>query len=63
MSFRIQDFKCTECKHVTEILLDSRDENQEIKCEKCGSDKLNKILSAGTGKGGHVSWSKWRAQQ
>lgn len=62
MAFRLEDFKCTDCGHVTEVLFNTTEE-QEIICEECGSKNLQKILSIGSGKGGHVSWSKWRAQQ
>jgi ribosomal protein S27E len=60
MAFKLQDFKCKDCEHVTEIFLDSRIENQEIECEECKSKNLEPIISAGTGNKSHVSWAKWR---
>ena len=63
MAFKLEDFECKDCKKITEILLDSTDEEQVIECEDCGSSNMEKKISVGTGPGGHISWSKWRAQQ
>lgn len=61
MAFRIDDYKCEECEHITEHMLNTRDENPPaLECEECKSTKLVKVISVGAGKGGHISWSKWR---
>lgn len=61
--FKLVDFKCSDCDHVQEVMLDSRDPDQKFVCEECKSENMEKIISVGAGKGGHISWSKWRAQQ
>ena len=37
------DFKCEKCGHVQEKVVGLKEE--EIKCEKCESTKLKKLLS------------------
>jgi len=61
MAFRLQDFECEDCEHLTEFLLDSKVENEEetLVCEECGSGNLKRKLTVGSGKGGHLSWSTW----
>jgi len=61
MAFKIQDYKCEDCSHVTEILEDSKDENPSYECEKCKSKNLTKAISVGNGKGSNSTWSAWRA--
>jgi transcription elongation factor Elf1 len=61
MSFKIQDHECSDCGHVTEILLDSQNPEQVLECGKCKSVNVKPIVSVGQGKGPHVSWSSWRA--
>jgi len=62
MAYRMQDFECKDCKNITEALLDLNkpEEEKELKCEHCGSDKLSRVITVGNGKGEHISWSKWR---
>lgn len=61
MALKIQDFQCEDCEKITEVLLDSKTPDQEVECSHCNSKKMKPIISIGTGKGSHVSWSKWRA--
>lgn len=58
--YKLNDFLCKKCNHVTELLLD--DKKPEVpSCEKCNSLEVEKVLTMGTGDKTHVSWSKWRA--
>lgn len=57
--FKLQDFECQDCNHITEILQDSTDKDIPV-CEECKSINLKPVLGTGTGKKSHVSWSKWR---
>ncbi len=42
----IFEFKCTKCEEYMEILvMGSNDKNVEMKCSKCGSEDLERILS------------------
>jgi len=59
MGFKMEDFQCEDCGHITEHLVDSNEE-EEFQCEECNSSKLKKVLGVSTGKGGHASWAKWR---
>ena len=59
MAFKLDDFKCTKCDHVQEILHNTAKDLVTV-CEKCGHNEMVKILSAGTGNKTHISWSKWR---
>lgn len=61
MALKIQDFQCEDCEKVTEVFLDKNDPDQKVQCEHCHSEKMKPILSIGTGKGSHHTWSKWRA--
>ena len=40
----IYDFKCQECGQVSEVLV--RDASQDVRCSRCGGDKLMKMVSA-----------------
>ena len=42
----IYEFQCTQCGAKKEILFLQKDEKIEMKCDKCGSDELHRILSA-----------------
>ena len=42
----VQDFQCLNCGHVTELFLKSATDSCEEKCESCGEDKLNKLISS-----------------
>ena len=42
----IYEFKCVKCQEYIEILvMGSNDKDVEMKCSKCGSDELERILS------------------
>lgn len=41
----IYEYKCSECGHITEIMV-SRLEEGMVRCENCGSRDVNKIVSA-----------------
>ncbi len=42
----IYEFKCTKCQEYMEILvMGSEDKDVEMKCAKCGSGELERILS------------------
>lgn len=58
---KIDDYECKDCLHITEILVDSQKPLElQLKCNKCNSSNLVKVLSTGTGNKTHQSWSKWR---
>ena len=40
----IYDFKCQECGKVSEILL--RNSDQSVHCPDCGSENMEKLISA-----------------
>jgi putative FmdB family regulatory protein len=43
----IYEFKCLECQEFTEILVMGADDTRvEMKCGKCGSESLERILSS-----------------
>ncbi|MFW6107480.1 MAG: FmdB family zinc ribbon protein [bacterium] len=47
----IFEYKCEECGHVTEVL-ERAGSRADHKCRKCGSSRMEKLLSAfGVGKG------------
>ena len=47
----IFEYKCKECDHVTEVL-ERPGSRAGHKCQKCGSSRMAKLLSAfGVGKG------------
>jgi Zn finger protein HypA/HybF involved in hydrogenase expression len=61
MSFKLKDFKCKDCEHITEVLVDSKEPDEKFKCEKCQSENMEAIdISIGSGKGQHFSWASWR---
>lgn len=42
----IYEFKCLDCQEFVEILVMGADDKQvEMKCSKCGSESLERILS------------------
>ena len=42
----IFEFKCTKCQEYMEILvMGTHDDSVEMKCTKCGSEELERILS------------------
>lgn len=44
----IYEYRCTSCEHIFEVLTSSGSMLEPVKCSKCGSDKVSKILSAGS---------------
>ena len=42
----IYEFQCADCGEKKEILFRSNDEKVEMKCEKCGSENLQRVLSS-----------------
>jgi putative FmdB family regulatory protein len=42
----IYEFKCLDCNEVLEILFVRSDDSAEIRCKACGSEHLERILSA-----------------
>ncbi len=38
----LYEYKCKDCGHISEILTGS----EQAKCDKCGSEKMEKILSS-----------------
>lgn len=57
MAFKLADYECKKCEQVVEVLC----EGDEVpKCETC-KKKMKKVISIGSGKGSHQSWSAWRA--
>ncbi len=42
----IYEFQCADCGEKKEILFRSNDEKVEMKCDKCGSVNLQRVLSS-----------------
>ena len=58
----IYEFKCLKCEQFIELLLMNSEEEIELKCPECSSQKLERVLSTtnycmsnGSGKGQGVS--------
>lgn len=41
----IYEFKCLECENIFEFLLINPGETLEMKCAKCSSEKIERVLS------------------
>ena len=41
----IYEFQCADCGAKKEILFRSGDETVEMKCDKCGSENLHRVMS------------------
>ncbi len=41
----IYEFKCLDCDHLQEIIVTSSSQKIEIKCEKCNSKNLQRVIS------------------
>ncbi len=42
----IFEFKCNECGHLQEIIITSSSKEElDLKCEKCGSHELQRVIS------------------
>jgi putative FmdB family regulatory protein len=44
----IYDFKCQECGKVSEFLLSSPPDSKKLACQSCGSQNLERLVSAPT---------------
>ncbi len=42
----IYEFQCRSCGYVFELLLMSKDEMEEVRCAKCASPDVGKLMSA-----------------
>lgn len=42
----IYEFKCSNCDEFFELLKMSSDDEQDVKCPKCGSKEFERVLSA-----------------
>ena len=42
----IHEFQCGSCKHTFELLIMSSDEMESVRCSKCHSPEVNKLMSA-----------------
>jgi putative FmdB family regulatory protein len=41
----IYEYKCSGCNHVTSALVQGYTYPEDLRCEKCGSDNLKRIIS------------------
>ncbi len=41
----IFEFKCNECGHLQEFIITSSQGEVEMKCERCGSKELQRVIS------------------
>lgn len=44
----IYEYKCSACGHIFEVLSTSSSNQDVVRCHACQSDKVDKILSAGS---------------
>jgi putative FmdB family regulatory protein len=58
--YKVTDFICKACDHITEYLVDTNKPDDKPVCEKCSSTSVEAVLTLGTGKKTHPSWSSWR---
>jgi putative FmdB family regulatory protein len=42
----IYEFKCLKCEEYIDILIMNTNDTMELKCKKCGSENLERILSS-----------------
>lgn len=42
----IYEYECKKCKTVFETIVSASSRDDDVKCEKCGSDEVNKLISA-----------------
>ncbi len=42
----IHEFKCNSCHHIFEMLIMNKDEISELRCPKCMSPEIDKLMSA-----------------
>ena len=41
----IYEFKCSKCSEFFELLLINSNDDEELKCPKCGSDAFERVIS------------------
>ncbi len=41
----IFEFKCLKCNHLQEIIVTNSSKEIKIKCEKCGNEDLQRVIS------------------
>ena len=52
----IYEYKCNECDTVFELLTTTSERTKEIRCSKCNSENVKKLISVGSSlSGGSVS--------
>jgi putative FmdB family regulatory protein len=44
----IYEYKCNDCDHIFEIITTSSKADEKVQCSKCKSEKVNKLMSAGS---------------
>lgn len=44
----IYEYKCSECDNIFEVLTLSAQDTGQVTCTKCKSDKVGKVMSAGS---------------
>jgi len=44
----IYEYRCDMCQNIFEVLTSAGSQHEKILCSKCGSDKVSKIISAGS---------------
>ncbi|MFW2367511.1 MAG: FmdB family zinc ribbon protein [Desulforhopalus sp.] len=44
----IYEYKCNECENIFEVLTLSAQNNEQVTCTECKSDKVDKVLSVGS---------------
>lgn len=45
----IYEYQCRECRHRFEVLQKIGEDNKDLKCPKCNTDKPKRVLSAFSG--------------
>ncbi len=44
----IYEYKCSDCNSIFEVLTTSSKDAEKVQCNKCKSEKVSKVLSAGS---------------
>jgi putative FmdB family regulatory protein len=44
----IYEYKCSECGNIFEILTTSSNDEEKVQCDKCESERVKKVISAGS---------------
>lgn len=42
----IYEFRCTKCGHIREFIMTGSDREIDMKCEECGGDDLERVMSS-----------------